>query len=153
MSNNQLNEIESAIIVAVKEGINEIDDLAKTLSLPGDITGGIVTKLVEQGYLQLTEKNIIIMHKKTLRLTEKGESIYPDAYQKLKELSEKTKVLWEKGERKYPQNILILTPFMSNIGLLNEYIAREITGQKEFDEKQLEKEVEAAEEAARIDLK
>ncbi len=139
------------IIVAVKEGLDEVEDIARTLRLPGDIVGGLVSRLLDQGYLRIRDKNLLFVKRKVLELTDKGIREYPHAYDLVKKASERITELWRKGE-KIPEDLMLLASFLSELGLLNENIAAELGVKKGGEAEDIEKEIEAAEEASNMDL-
>jgi DNA-binding MarR family transcriptional regulator len=146
------NELEAAILVAVKEGIDDIEDLTESLALPADAVAGVVTKLVRQGVLEVKEKNILLVKRRVLGLTEKGYAMIPQAYNIVKKYADEAMKRW--GEEKtLNEKLRMLIPFFQKIGLINDYVAREIIEKEKIDVGGPKEDVEAVEKASNIDLK
>ncbi len=148
----RMNPLEAAILVALNEGIDDLEDLVEVMGVKADVTLGELSQLIEEGFVEFREKNYVIYKRRVIGLTQKGKDIVSNAYGIIEEAVREALNVWKRGG-KPSQSTELLLPFLANSGLLNPMIASEVSSEITIELREdFGAERKAVREASKIEL-
>ncbi len=115
--------LEDAALVAIAQGAETVDDLARALRISREDAERLLRKLSIEGLVKIEEKGWWIFRRKVVVLTERGFERAARALDQLKSLAETIRQKLESGEREYVDSIFAqwgyILPLMMWLNLLD----------------------------------
>ena len=91
MDEQRLSPLEAAVLVLIARGVSKPEAIADVLRVAPEEVERVIEELKARGLVEETEKRILFLRRRTLRLTKKGFDILPKALEVLKSIAEKAR--------------------------------------------------------------